>query len=197
MRKKLLLLLITIFICSSCGRLYTEEQVNETVVAKIKEVAAMQKVNVTIETRIIKETVLVTVAPEPTTTMIPLPYYTITPLSFERTSIEDILAALSAAGIKVSRFYYTPGSDEIGILADWISQAMKFTIKDGAVEATGYAYSFPNPENLDKAYTYLTSQKAGSSNKSIFRKNNILLEIDPDTPDNVLEKIKNCLETIP
>ncbi len=129
--------------------------------------------------------------------MITLPYSTVTPLSFEKTSIEDIFAAISATGITISRFYYTPGSDEIGVLIDWISKAMKFTLKDGAIEATGYIYSFPNSENLDKAYTYLTSQKAGSSNKSIFRKNNILLEVDPDTPDNVLEKIKNCIETIP
>jgi hypothetical protein len=67
----------------------------------------MQKVNVTVETRIIKETVLARLLPT-STTMIRALIPRLRLLASKNID-RRYLAALSCPAIRVSRFYYTPG----------------------------------------------------------------------------------------
>ena len=71
-----LILLLILALGAACTPLYTTDQVNATVSAKIKEVAAYQKVNVTVETVIIKEYIVVTPTLAPTVPQ-PIPYSTL------------------------------------------------------------------------------------------------------------------------
>ncbi|GEM_PF-1460836 len=196
MRKLSLNILIILLFTSACGVLYTEEQVNETVVAKIKEVAGMQKVNVTVETVIVEKVIVVTATPEPSATAWPILPTTMTPIGFERIQPDQVIAALTNAGFEVRRFYYEPDSDKIGSISQWTSTITEITLEDGAQQFSGFIYSFPSQENADLGFTYLTSQKSGVSNQSVFQKSNLLIELEADTPVSVLDRVRNGLAEI-
>ena len=68
-----LIFLLLLALGAGCAPLYTTDQVNATVSAKIKEVAAYQKINVTVETVILKEYIVVTPTLAPTVPQ-PLPF---------------------------------------------------------------------------------------------------------------------------
>lgn len=190
------LLLIILLICTGCGMLYTEEQVNETVVAKIKEVAGLQKINITVETVIVEKFIVVTATPEPSASPFPIFPATITPIGFERTQAEDVYSALTNAKFTIRRFYYEPGQDEIGTMTDLATTVSKFTLGDDPLEFEGYIYSFSSQAAFDQGLDYLTSRKPGATNQTIFQKNNLLIELDADTPGSVLDRVRSAIEVI-
>ena len=103
-----LILLLILALGAACTPLYTTDQVNATVSAKIKEVAAYQKINVTVETVILKEYIVVTPTLAPTVPQ-PLPYSTITPIGFNRYKPEDIFAQIELSGYQVRQFFVGVG----------------------------------------------------------------------------------------
>lgn len=190
------LLLIILLICTGCGMVYTEEQVNETVVAKIKEVAGLQKINVTVETVVVEKYIVVTATPEPSASPFPILPATVTPLGFERTQAEDVFTALTNAKFTIRRFYYEPGQDEIGTMTDLASTVSKFTLGDAPLEYDGYIYSFSSQAAFDQGFNYLTSHKPDTTNQTIFQKSNLLIELDADTPSSVLDRVRSAIEII-
>lgn len=192
---KFFLSLLAIFICG-CGVLYTEEQVNSTVVAKIREVAGMQKVNVTVQTVIVKEYVLITATPDFTPTAPPLIFHTATPLPFDYLTKDDVFAALTAAGYAVRQFYYELTEAEIGPMINYAKSSSKFTVDKGNHEVEGFLYSFDNEEQWDKAFQYLTSEKPGIRNKAITTVKNLIVEMDTEASSIFLEEISKTLSEI-
>ena len=189
------LLLLSVFL-SGCAKRYTEEQVNQTVVAKIKEVAGLQKVNVTVETVIVKEMIVVTATPEPSQTALPAPFSSPTPLPFAMLKPEDLYTALNTDEITVRRFYYEVPEEELGSMKEFTTQSypMNLTIDNNEYEAI--LYDFASEEQLQKGYDYLTAEKPGVSNDRVLRVRNLMIELESVMPLTIVEKINDALRTL-
>lgn len=192
MRKHILILFFLMLICTGCGNFMTEEEINATVVAKIKEVAALQRVNVTVETVIVKEYVVVTSTPGPTE-VIPIQYSTITPVGFARFTKEDVYQALAAGGLSIRQYYFELGEEEIDGLVKQVSSATKFTVTSGMGEHFGQVYIFAKKELLDDAYIFLTSASHNTEGNPVLRNENVIIELDGQTPPEIVDQIRTIL----
>lgn len=190
-----LLILIALFLCG-CTKMYTEEQVNSTVVAKIKEVAGMQKVNVTVETVIVKETVIVTQTNEPDAPAAPAAFSSPTPLPFAQLTPDDLTGALDASGIAIRRFYFDVPSEELGPMKTFSAFASPMNLLIDNAEYEGIVYSFDSAELMQKGYDYLTAEKPGVTNESILTVKNLMLELEKDMPAAEIAKIRDALKRL-
>ncbi len=187
-RKSTFLIPIILTLLSvGCARLYTADQVNSTVSAKIKEVAGYQKVNVTVETIIVKEYVVVTATPRPTM-MQPLPYETATPVGFNRYKAEDVFAQLAINGYQIRQYYFDLSKEDLGTAGNYIKSASNFAVDTGAVSYNGIIFSFENEENLLKAYDILNIAPI-QENGSLFRVGNFLIEMENETIRPILDQL--------
>lgn len=195
MRKHIPWLFFLILICSGCGKFLTEAEVNATVVAKIKEVAALQRVNVTVETVVVKEYVVVTTTPGPTAT-VPVQYVTLTPIGFNRFSKEDVYQSLAAGGLSIRQYYYELGQEEIDGLTKQVVSATQFTVRSEVDEHIGRVYIFDKKEKMDDAFIYLTSDTYNTNGNPILRHENVLIELDSRTPAAIEEQIRTILNSM-
>ncbi len=195
MKKQIFILLLTALLCTGCGGVFTEDQVNSTVVAKIKEVAALQRVNITVETVIIKEYVVVTATPGPTE-YVPVPFSTMTPVGFNRFAKEQVYQALATGGLTIRQYYFELGEDEIDGLTKQTISATKFTINSGLDEHFGRVYVFDKQAMLEDAYNYLKSSAYPSNGNPILVKENIIVELDSSIPAETVSIVRNILDTM-
>lgn len=195
MRSKRILLLLVIIslLLAGCAKRYTEEQVNQTVVVKIKEVAGLQKVNVTVETVIVKEYIVVTATPEPSDTPLPALFSSPTPLPFAQLKVEDVYDALSRAGFTVRRFYYEVPDEDLGAMKQFVSQAYPMNLTYGNIEYQAILYDFAAQDLKQKGYDYLTAEKPGVRNDRVLSVRNLILEFETDMPISMVEKVKEAL----
>ncbi len=182
-----LILLLILALGAACTPLYTTDQVNATVSAKIKEVAAYQKVNVTVETVIIKEYIVVTPTLAPTVPQ-PIPYSTITPIGFNRYKPEDIFAQLELSGYQVKQFFFDLPKDSLGTAGRFVSAATNFILEDNGIPYEGIIFKFDDEESLLTAYELLRKSPI-QPNGSLFRVGNFLIEMEGETIGSVLEKL--------
>jgi len=190
-----MLVLISLLL-SDCAKYYTEEQVNQTVVVKIKEVAGLQKVNVTVETVIVKEYIVVTATPEPGDTPLPALFSSPTPLPFAQLKAEDVYDALSKAGFTVRRFYYEVPDEELGSMKQFISQAYPMNLIYDNIEHQAILYDFAAQDLKQKGYDYLTAEKPGVSNDRVLSVRNLMLEFETDMPISLVEEVKEALSVL-
>ncbi|MHC1771638.1 MAG: hypothetical protein AB9907_07870 [Flexilinea sp.] len=193
MRKRIFVLLLTVLICTGCGGIFTEDQVNSTVVAKIKEVAGLQRVNVTVETVIVKEYVVVTATPGPTE-FIPVQFSTMTPVGFDRFTKEQVYQALAAGGLTIRQYYFELGEDEIDGLTKQTISATKFTVTSDLDEHFGKVYVFNKPSMLEDANNYLKSSAYSFNGNPILVKDNIIVELDSNTPAETVSAVRTILD---
>lgn len=182
-----LILLTSILLLAGCAQLYTTDQVNSTVAAKIKEVAGYQKVNVTVETVIVKEYVVVTATPQPTMAQ-PLPYETATPIGFNRYKTDDVFAQLAINGYTIRQFYFDLFKEDFGAAANYIQSASNFAVDTGTVSYNGIIFRFDKEEDLLKAYDILKI-KPVQENGSLFRVGNFLIEMEQETIRPILDQL--------
>jgi hypothetical protein len=195
MWKKLLLFLLVLYLCAGCKNFYTQEDVNATTVAKIKEMAALQRINITVETVIVKEYVVVTATPGPTQ-FVPVPFSTMTPVGFARFSKEQVYKALAEGGLKIRQYFFELGEDEINGLAKQVTSATKFTVESSMDEHFGRLYIFAKEETLNDAKIYLQSALYPEHGNTVLSKENILIELDANTPAETVHAVQNILDTM-
>lgn len=171
---------------AGCTPLYTTDQVNATVSAKIKEVAAYQKINVTVETVILKEYIVVTPTLAPTVPQ-PLPYSTITPIGFNRYKPEDIFAQIELSGYQVRQFFFDLPKDSLGTAGRFVFAATNFIVEDNGIPYEGIIFKFNDEESLLTAYELLGKSPV-QPNGSLFRVGNFLIEMEAETIGPILEK---------
>lgn len=195
--KRILLLLVLVsLLLAGCAKRYTEEQVNQTVVVKIKEMAGLQKVNVTVETVIVKEYIVVTATAEPSDTPLPAPFSSPTPLPFAQLKAEAVYDALSRAGFTVRRFYYEVPDEELGPMKQFISQAYPMNLTFENIEYQAILYDFAAQDLKQKGYDYLTAEKPGVSNDRVLSIRNLMLELETDMPISLAVKVKEALSDL-
>lgn len=192
-KRILLLLVIVSLLLAGCAKRYTEEQVNQTVVVKIKEMAGLQKVNVTVETVIVKEYIVVTATAEPGDIPLPAPFSSPTPLPFAQLKAEDVYDALGKNGFTVRRFYYEVPDEELGPMKQFISQAYPVNLISDNIEYQAVLYDFAAQDLKQKGYDYLTAEKPGVSNDHVLSVRNLMLELETDMPLPLVEKVKEAL----
>lgn len=192
-KRILLLLAIVSLLLAGCAKRYTEEQVNQTVVVKIKEMAGLQKVNVTVETVIVKEYIVVPTTAEPGDIPLPAPFSSPTPLPFAQLKAEDVYDALGKAGFTVRRFYYEVPDEELGPMKQFISQAYPVNLISDNIEYQAVLYDFAAQDLKQKGYDYLTAEKPGVSNDRVLSVRNLMLELETDMPLLLVEKVKEAL----
>lgn len=195
-KRILLLLAIVSLLLAGCAKRYTEEQVNQTVVVKIKEMAGLQKVNVTVETVIVKEYIVVTATAEPGDTPLPAPFSSPTPPPFAQLKAEDVYDALGKAGFTVRRFYYEVPNEELGQMKQFISQAYPMNLTFENIEYQAVLYDFAAQDLKQKGYDYLTAEKPGVSNDRVLSVRNLMLELETDMPLSLVQKVKEALNEL-
>lgn len=181
-----LFLLLTVVLTVGCTNLYTQDQVNATVGAKIREVAGYQKVNVTVETVIVKEYVVVTATPAPSATPgLFVPTYT--PIGFNRYEREDIFAELTRDGFPIRQTFYELDKDTLGTAGLYIQSASHFNVLHDDESYLGIIYAFETEKKLETTYDILMSRSTLENGK-VFRVGNFILEIEGAAPSAVLDE---------
>lgn len=172
-----------------CTKLYTQDQVNATVGAKIREVAAYQNVNVTVETIIVKEYVVVTATPAPSATPgLFVPTYT--PVGFNRYEREDVFAELTRDGFPIRQTFYELDKETLGTAGLYIQTASHFNILHDDESYLGIIYAFETEKNLKMTYDILESRSTLENGK-VYRVGNFILEIEGAAPPAVLDELAN------
>ena len=146
-----------------------------------------RSINVTVETVILKEYIVVTPTLAPTVPQ-PLPYSTITPIGFNRYKPEDIFAQIELSGYQVRQFFFDLPKDSLGTAGRFVSAATNFILEDNGIPYEGIIFKFDNEESLLTAYELLRKSPI-QPNGSLFRVGNFLIEMEGETIGSVLEKL--------
>lgn len=179
-------LLLAVVLTAGCTKLYTQDQVNATVGAKILEVAGYQKVNVTVETVIVKEYVVVTATPAPSATPgLFVPTYT--PIGFNRYESGDIFAELTRDGFPIRQTFYEIELETFGTAGLYIQSASHFNVLYQDDSYLGIIYAFETEKQLEMTYDILRSRPTFDDGK-VYRVGNFLLEIEGAAPVAILDE---------
>lgn len=193
MRRNISLILfgisLLLILTAGCTQLYTQDQVNATVASKIREVASYQKVNVTVETVIIKEYVVVTPTLAPTNPVNFPTYATFTPVGFNRYTADDLFGQIAIGGYQIQQFYYDLELSDFGRAGDTIKSARNFAIRAGHQSYNGILFTFDSEKDLEAAYAIL-SVAPSRPNATLIRIGNFLIEMEEETPHPILDLLR-------
>jgi hypothetical protein len=86
------------------------------------------------------------------------------------------------------------GEDEIDGLTKQTISATKFTVTSDLDEHFGKVYVFNKPSMLEDANNYLKSSAYSSNGNPILVKDNIIVELDSNTPAETVSTIRTILD---
>lgn len=198
MKRLSLILILSLGLCG-CGLRYSEEEVNATVSAKIREMASNQKVYVTQETIIVKEYIVVTptidmaaaVVAEQQATQEAAP----TALPYDHMNGEQIAQTLAKSGIKIRRFFYNLSAEETNNLSLHSESATKFTLSIDGTEYEGRFFQYTNPEDFEKGLASLKESPSSSAflGNQIIPYENMIIEFNGLTPEDIVQMVSDAL----
>jgi hypothetical protein len=171
-----------------------------------REVALPQTVEVTREVtrvmeKIVRETievtrieqVVVTATPEPAT---PTPEPAPT-LAFRRWTSNQVVEAFKAAGLEAEDARPMT-KDDYGMAPMVAVEAMRFFIPSLCEDCGGRVLSFDSPDDLEKTKSFYVrlGEESAMLFSWVFTKDNILVQINGDLPEETAMKYKAALESL-
>lgn len=138
-------------------------------------------------------TVVVTATPEPATA---IPTITPTPVFQKRVSA-DVIAAFQAAGLE-SENTRPMTDDDYGIAPNVAEEGTRFFLPSLCDGCGGRVFSFSSPQNLEilKTYYVTISESSPAFFTWVFEKDNILVQINGDLPEEQARQYEAALETL-
>lgn len=146
-------------------------------------------------TRIVRETVIVTQIVERVITATPLPSPTPTP-TFDRWTLEQAAEAIQAAGLEFESPRPMTG-DDYGLAPVTAGEGIRFLIPSLCPECGGRLMWFDDPQALEMIKIYYETLGENPLYFSwVFQRDNILLQINGDLPEDQAMLYKTALEDL-